>query len=282
MRPISLVLLVCMMFGGCASLVSRQSAKLANNLAAAILDNDDLETVKVGAPAYLIMIDGMIASDPDSEPLLRSGANLNAVYASIFVTEPERQKRLTTKALGYARRALCRFDDSLCDLQTLDFNTFATRLQTLPASSVPSLYSLGATWAGWIQVHRDNWDAVAQLARVQAILQQVVALDETYQQGVAHLYLGGLNTLLPPALGGKPEVGREHFERAIALSNGHNLMAKVLYADRYARLTFNQQLHDQLLNEVLATSPNIKGHTLMNTLAQQQARELLATSDDYF
>ena len=77
-------------------------------------------------------------------------------------------------------------------------------------------------------------------------------------------------------------MGREHFERAIALSNGHNLMAKVLYADRYARLTFNQQLHDQLLKEVLATSSKRKGYTLMNTLAQQQARELLATSDDYF
>jgi hypothetical protein len=36
------------------------------------------------------------------------------------------------------------------------------------------------------------------------------------------------------------------------------------------------------LSEVLAADPNVSGLVLANTVAQQQAKELLAESDDYF
>jgi hypothetical protein len=113
-------------------------------------------------------------------------------------------------------------------------------------------------------------------------MRRVVQLNESYQDGGAHLYLGVLATLLPPALGGKAEEGRKHFECAVALSRGKNLMAKVAYARHYARLIFDRPLHDQLLKEVLKSNPDVPGYRLMNTLAQQQARELLDTADDYF
>jgi hypothetical protein len=57
---------------------------------------------------------------------------------------------------------------------------------------------------------------------------------------------------------------------------------KVLYARQYARAKFDRELHDRLLQEVLKTKPNIPGYTLINTLAQKQARELLDNADDYF
>ena len=127
-----------------------------------------------------------------------------------------------------------------------------------------------------------DWDAIADLPRVEAMLERVVALDEGYDRGQAHLYLGVMRTLLPPALGGRPREGRAHFERAIALSKGRNLMAKVEFARRYARLVFDQAMHDRLLREVLEADPREPGLTLSNTLARQQARQLLATSEDYF
>jgi hypothetical protein len=41
-------------------------------------------------------------------------------------------------------------------------------------------------------------------------------------------------------------------------------------------------LHDRLLNEVLAADPVKPGLTMLNTLAQREARELLASGADYF
>ena len=75
---------------------------------------------------------------------------------------------------------------------------------------------------------------------------------------------------------------REHFERAIEISEGRNLMAKVVYARQYARLMFDRELHDRLLREVVEADPNVEGFVLINHVAQQQARELLDGSDDYF
>jgi len=111
---------------------------------------------------------------------------------------------------------------------------------------------------------------------------QVVALEEEYEMGAAHLYLGVLSTLLPPTLGGKPEQGRAHFERALELSEGRNLMVHVLYAKHYARLVFDRGLHDELLQTVVGSESANPDFTLSNTLAKVQARELLAAADDYF
>ena len=96
------------------------------------------------------------------------------------------------------------------------------------------------------------------------------------------MYLGIFSTLLPPALGGKPEVGRSHFERAMEISGNRNLMVKVTYARRYARMVFDRELHDRLLKEVLAADPHVPGHVLVNVVARQRARELLEGADDYF
>ena len=61
----------------------------------------------------------------------------------------------------------------------------------------------------------------------------------------------GRPVVLQLSWGARPEVAREHFERAIELSEGRDLSIKVEYARRYARLVFDQELHDRLLTDVL-------------------------------
>ena len=54
-------------------------------------------------------------------------------------------------------------------------------------------------------------------------------------------------------------MGRAHFERALELSGGKNLMVYVLYAKYYARLLFDRALHDRLLTEALNKDPEVPG-----------------------
>jgi hypothetical protein len=96
------------------------------------------------------------------------------------------------------------------------------------------------------------------------------------------MYLGIILTLRPPALGGKPEEAREHFEKAIALSDGRDLGAKVEFAKGYAKLLYERELHDRLVDEVLDASPYADGLTLMNVIAQEEALRLRVEADDYF
>ena len=59
-------------------------------------------------------------------------------------------------------------------------------------------------------------------------------------------------------------------------------MAKVLYAEKYARLVFNRELHDTLLSEVTDADPYGEALTLINLVAQDQAAALLESADEYF
>ncbi len=277
-----LVLLFTIPLAGCAGMVSSATGRLASDLSAAILEQNDPETVEAGAPAYLLLIDGLIRDNPKSEDLLLSGAKLYGAYAGVFVKDAERAQRLTSKSRDYAERALCRHRTELCGLGKRPYDDYRAALDGLSKDDVPVLYTFASAWAGWIQAHSGDWNAVADLAKVRAAMERVVALDETYERGSAHLYLGVMTTLLPPALGGKPEEGRSHFERAVVLSQGRDLMAKVEYARRYARLVFDRPLHDRLLNEVLQAPVTAPGLTLSNTLAQRAARELLKSADSFF
>jgi hypothetical protein len=246
------------------------------------MNNEDLATVEAGGPSYLLMIDSLLHGDPNNESLLRSAATLYAAYTGAFVKDTLRAQKLTDKSLRYALRALCVRHPDTCSLREVRFETFANIINEMDRKDVPTLYALGTAWAGWIQAHREDLNAIAEISRVEAIMERVVELDESYQDGSAHLHLGVIATLLPPALGGRPEVGRNHFERAIEISGGNNLMAKVIYARQYARLLFDRELHDRLLREVMEADPNVPGFVLINNLAQQQAQELLDSAEDYF
>ncbi len=116
----------------------------------------------------------------------------------------------------------------------------------------------------------------------EALLERYLEINDGSDDGAIHTYLGMLNTILPPSVGGEPEKGREHFERAIELSGGRDLGAKVSYAEGYARLLYERELHDTLLNEVIEADPVEPGSTLLNVLAQRRAVELLESADDYF
>ncbi|MCP4896608.1 MAG: hypothetical protein GY906_06485 [bacterium] len=267
---------------GCSAIVSSTTGRLADNLTGAILNQNDPETVRQGAPAYLLLIDGLIADDPQNASLLLAGASLYSSYASVFVEDPDRSGRLSQKARDYGWAGLCETNSATCDSWTQPYEEFEGVINSLQLDDVGALFTAGAAWGTWIQANKDDWTAVADKARVDAMMQRVVLLDESYQSGSAHLYLGTLSTLLPASLGGKPEQGREHFERAVELSQGHNLMAQVLLAREYARLVFDREFHDRLCREVLEADPVSPGLTLSNVIAQAEAARLLDDSEGYF
>lgn len=277
-----IVAMLVIALGGCASLMNSATQQMADSLGSAIINQNDLDTVRDGAPAYLLMMDGLIKGSPENTSLLMSGARLYSAYASAFVDDEQRATRLTERALFYAKTALCLSVTSLCENLDQPFKPFMDSLAGVKEHDLPLVYDYAGVWAGWMQARGGDWGAVAELPKLQALLEHLLSLDDAYDEGGIHLYLGVLHTLLPPMLGGKVELGRRHFEAAITLSEGKNLMVKVLFASRYAKLMFDRQLHDRLLTEVLAASPEVPDRVLTNTLAQHQARTLLEEADDYF
>ena len=246
-----------------------------------ILNQDDPALIESGLPAYLLAVDGLISQNPDSAALHSAGAQLFALYGSRFAT-PERAVTLTAKARRYGDRGICLAHEPACHWAGADFTRFVAELEGVGKKEIGPLYSYAVAWLANLDATSEDWTAVAELPWVEAVLARALALDETYEEGALHGYLGILTSLRPPALGGQPEVARRHFERAIELSGGRDLSIKVEYAKRYARLVFDQELHDRLLTEVLGAPVDAPRKTLFNVLARQEAQTLLASSKEYF
>jgi hypothetical protein len=277
-----LLVLSCATLAGCASLVDKASQRLAGNLTAGILEQDDVGVARDGIPSWLLLVDGLIQGNPDNAGLLEAGARLYGAYSGGFIEDPERAQRLSDHAFGYARRATCLTLQDVCTTLEAPFEAFQAAVAKVGAKNVPTLYVLATSWAGRIQSHSSDWNAIADIPRVQALLERVVALDPNYMNGEPYMYLGVMATLRPASLGGKPEEGKADFEKALALSGGKNQMVRVLYAKQYARLVFDRELHDRLLNEAIAADPHAPGLTLINVIAQQQAKQLLESGKDFF
>ncbi len=278
---------VCLMFlmlsvSACGQLISNAKKEFAQDLSATILEFDDPEIIKKGVPAYLILISSMIKGDPENPDLLESGARLYAAYASGFSDSATSKTALANRAFEYASHAICIRDENFCDVKRLSYFEFKKRLAAVEKVQAEALLIFVSSWAGVIEANSSDWNAVAELPKVKAGIECVLEIDETVNNGNAHLYMAVMESLLPRALGGKPELAKKHFDRAIEISNGENLMAKVLYAEKYARMLFDRELHDELLQQVIDAESGPRDQMLINTLAKQRAVELLLGGDEYF
>jgi hypothetical protein len=150
---------------------------MAANLSSAILNQDDPETVRDGAPAFLLMLDSFVAGSPDDPAMLRAAAELYAAYGIVFVDDPERARRLTSRSRNYGRQALCAGNGKTCDLWQKPFEEFASGLLATGANDTQALYTTGLSWLAYIQAHRDDWSALAELPYAEATLMRVRDLD---------------------------------------------------------------------------------------------------------
>ena len=282
MIRLAVLISIIFLLSGCNTLVRSATSDLADNLALAIQNQNDPDTVRQGAPAYLIMIDSFIQGSPDDINLLVAGSSLYGSYAGAFAAEPARSQRLTDKSKQYAQHAFCVKLPKHCKMAEYRFPEFEKTLQKINQQDLAVLNAWGVAWAGWIQSRTDDWSAIADIPKVKAIMLRVVELDPGWDKGNAQLYLGVLNSFLPEAMGGNPKLAKSYFDSAISYSEGKNLMVKTLYARYYARMVFNQEFHDKLLREVLESPATEPGLTLIITLATELARKRLDESSDFF
>ncbi len=268
--------------GGCASLVSSAATGLTDNLSVAILNQDDPEIVRLGAPSFLLFLDSLVEGSPDDPDILSAGATLYATYGAVFAEDEQRSSRLTTRARRYALKAMCETYEPACGWPDATYDEFVATLDGIGPKKAEYLYSYGFASLAFLRAHSSDWNSLAELPQIEALFSHYLNISGDEVNGSVYTYMGILLTLRPPALGGEPEKAREFFEKAIAVTDGKDLGAKVEFARGYAKLLYERELHDRLLTEVVKADPYQDGFTLSNVLAQEDAALLLAEADDYF
>jgi hypothetical protein len=280
------------LFGAVAGSSGCSTTKLAVGSMVPILEesmaagqsSSDLQLVEDGIPGNLVLLDGLIRTDPRPE-LLTMGARLYFSYAFAFVedTDPERASGLYAIGRDYGKRALARRKEFARAFEQGSAEVVAEAAEDLDQDDVPELVWTAAAWAGWANLNLEDPAAVADLPLVEALLMRAIELDEGYLYGIPHLLLGTFHAARPPALGGDQERAQRHFTRARELGQGNLLLVPVFEAKYYARAILDPALYDRLLDEALSApldrAPDIR---LLNAVAQRKARDLQAAKDEYF
>ena len=282
MRKACVISAIALSLSGCASLMSLAATGLTDNLSAAILNQDDPEIVRMGAPSYLLLLDSFVEGNPDNPGILSATATLYATYGAIFVEDEARAAKLTSRARRYALRAMCESYSPACRWPDATYDEFVATLDGIGARHADVLYTYGFASLAFLRAHSSDWNSLAELPQIEALFNHYLNISGDEVNSGVYTFMGILLTLRPPALGGEPEKAREFFEKAIALTHGNDLSVKVEFARGYAKLLYERELHDQLLNEVTEADPYQDGFILSNVMAQEEAAKLLAEADDYF
>ena len=263
---------------------------------AVYLSEEDPELVRESLPFLLKTLESIILAEPEQDEALVSACSGFTLYGNAFLQVDaeaaswdgeydreielrDRTWRLYVRARDYCLRSL-ELRHSGIDAGLREDP--AAALSVTRAEDVEVLFYLSAAWGLAISNALDQPDLVGDLPVVRALLDRALELDEDYGRGSIHAALITLESL-PAQLGGSPERAREHFERAVELSDGLDAGPYVTLALGVSVPEEDRAEFEDLLNRALAIDPDENtGQRLLNVVNQRRARLLLDVVDDLF
>lgn len=286
MRKEAALLALLPLLGACSPdrLALRSTANLLVAGRAAALDEPDWKQAREAMPAQLSLIEGLLVSDPGNRDLRRLAAEGYGGGAFLLLEDedPARAKSHYLRGRDHALKAL-EAAPGLKGLAALPPEEFEKALQRAAKADVPELFWAGFSWAGWINLSKDDAAALADLPKAAALMTRSWELDPAFQNAGADLFFGVSYASRPPLLGGNPGKAKTHFEWAHRITKGRYLMAHYLNARWYAVAVQDQELCRQLLKKVLEEpAGRLPGARLADEAAKRKAAAMMERIDDYF
>lgn len=271
---------------GCSTsqLVARGASPLIEHGMVAMNHETDLELARASIPANLKMIEALLLADPGNAAYRVQAAMGFYGYALGFVEADDRDRAalLYQRARDHGLAALDRAGVTQAMLDG-DAAVLTQALAKLDARAVPALFWTASSWGKWIELQLDDPARLAELPRVEAMMQRVLALDETYYHGGAHVFFGVYYGGRAPLFGGDFARAARHFDRAAALSHNRLLWVEVYRARYLLRQMGDRAAFHATLNRVLDAPASVDPDlNLANALARKQAAALLAQEEDLF
>ncbi len=280
--------LLILIFYGCS--VQKMAIKYAGNLfdsgVKAIFSETDYEIAKSSIPANLKLLEAIYNVDPENEKTVVLLVQGYTGYAMGFVEDedPQRAKFLYKRAFEYGINFLKSKSKKFSQSLNGEFEKFEKTLKSeFRKKDVPILFWTAMAWGSYVNLSRDDPDAIAEIPKIEAIVKYTIELDESYFYGSGDMFFGVLLSARPKMFGGDPEKGKEFFERCIKISEGKYLLPYVFYAGYYAVQVQDRELFEKLLNYVDESPVDLlKGAELLNIIAKKKAERLRNKIDELF
>jgi hypothetical protein len=289
MKPVNLklalVLFSVILMSGCSidQMLVRASTPMIEGGVEALNHETDLKLAEESIPANLNMLRGMINLDPENAQLhtFAAQAYYGLSYGFNEDNRPERASAFYLRGKQHGLKALeISGAKNLMDSSIADFEKQINRLDE---DDVAAMFWTASCWAKWIDMHRDDTEAIAELVRATALMQRVVELEDTFYYGGAHMFFGVYYGSRAPLLGGNFKKSAQHFNRAREITDSKLLIPDLLQAQYLARQQQDQEdFHQRLTAIVNAPDDLMPELGLQNEIAKRKARLLLKKESEWF
>jgi tetratricopeptide (TPR) repeat protein len=284
MKP-ALIFFTLLLISGCSidQMLVRASTPMIEGGVEALNHETDLELAEQSIPANLNMLQGMINLDPENAQLHAYAAQ--AYYGLAYgFNEDNRPERASAFYLRGKKHGLKALEISSAEnLTNSTITDFEEQISRLDEDDIDALFWTASCWAKWIDMHRDDTEAIAQLARATAMMQRVIDLDDTFYYGGAHMYFGVYYGSRAPMLGGNFNKSAEHFDRAREITDYKLLIPDLLQAQYLDRQKQDQEdFHRRLTAIINAPDDLMPELGLQNQIAKRKARILLKKESEWF
>ena len=258
--------------------------------------DDDPELVKAAVPFSLKLMEGLLNESPRHEGMLLATASGFTEYAYAFVQQDadeleDKDLAAAEEIRGRARRLYLRARNYGLRGLEVRHKGFEKALRADPKQAVrvaklkdvPLLYWAAVSWAGAISLSKDNPDLIAEMPVVEAMMDRALALDEAFDDGAIHSFLITFEMSRPGGTGDPAARSRQHFNRALALSQGLQAGPMVSFAEAVCVQKQDLEQFETLLHRALAINPDAKPEwRLVNLVMQRRAKWLLSRTDQLF
>jgi predicted anti-sigma-YlaC factor YlaD len=258
--------------------------------------DDDPELVKAAVPFSLKLMEGLLNQSPRHEELLLATASGFTEYAYAFVQQDadeleDKDLAAAEEMRGRARRLFLRARNYGLRGLEVRHKGFEKALRADPKlavraaklKDVPLLYWTAVSWAGAISLSKDNPDLIAEMPAVEAMMDRALALDEAFDDGAIHSFLITYEMSRPGGTGDPAARSRQHFDRALVLSQGLQAGPMVSFAEAVCVQKQDLEQFETLLHRALAINPDAKPEwRLVNLVMQRRAKWLLSRTDQLF
>jgi hypothetical protein len=280
-----IIIFTLLLLSGCSlnQTVVRASMPMIAGGVEALNHETDLELAEDSIPANLNMLRGMINIDPENAQLHIYAAQ--AYYGLAYgFNEDNRPERASDFYLRGKKHGLTALEISGArNLEDSTIAEFEENINRLDEDDVPAMFWTASNWAKWIDMHRDDTEAISQLARATALMQRVIELEDTFYYGGAHMYFGVYYGSRAPMLGGDFKKSAQHFDRAREITDSKLLIPDLLQAQYLARQQQDRQdFHDRLTAIINAPDDLMPELGLQNNIAKRKAHFLLKKENEWF
>ena len=259
------------------------SAPVVDQMSDSFNANCDISILKESMPFTLSGLSGLIDASPTNTSFLIHGSNAYFAYSFAFIEYGDvvRAKGLYLKARDYGMRAL--YGKDFQEIIELPFEEFELRVKKIKKKQVPALFWATISWLNYIRLNLGDIRTFVEVPKAEVMAKHLLELDETYYFGSPHAIMACYYSAQPEMSGGNPEKAREHFEKAIQISQGKFLIHYLLYAQFHAVREQDKELYTKLLTHIREAPEDIlPSHCAVTNICKMRAWKYLKDIDNYF